>query len=397
MNPYSVYIHIPFCRHRCCYCDFNTYAGQEILIPSYLKALCAEIEWGALSCDRMPVHTLFFGGGTPSLLKITELEEVIHFLVNSYEFSPDIEISLEANPGTLSLAYLDGLYHLGFNRISLGLQSANPLELQFLERQHDYEAVIQSVYWARQVGFDNINLDLIFGLPDQTMIRWQHSLELALKLLPEHLSIYALTIEHGTPLELWTRRGLVNTPDPDLAADQYEWASERLTQAGFYQYEISNWAQEREGELMSCRHNLQYWRGLPYLGFGAGAHGYATGYRTANVLMPGEYIRRCLDPHRADTARSSFPWTPATQTLAALDLQDEIGEYMMMGLRLTIEGVSAQEFRNRFGVSLREKFGPQIKRLIEQGLLEWDGPTGETLRLTKPGRLLGNRVFAEFI
>jgi len=396
MQPYSVYLHIPFCHHRCGYCDFNTYAGLENLIPAYVEALCAEIAAISVTAsDRLPVHTVFFGGGTPSLLPAPALAQIIRALENTFLLAPEVEITLEANPGTLSLSYLHDIYKLGINRLSLGVQSANPFELRLLERQHDYLDVIQAVTWARRAGFEDLNLDLIFGLPAQSLGTWQHTLELALGLEPEHFSLYALTLEHGTPLENWTARGLVVEPDPDLAADMYEWASERLSDAGYGQYEISNWAIRRSGELLSCRHNLQYWRGLPYLGLGAGAHGYAANRRTVNVLAPAAYIKRMQDKEHLD--HLDFPRTPATQTITQVDRPAEIGEFMMMGLRLVDEGVSNKAFQERFGQSLDQLFHPQIERLQKSGLLEWAGPHGDALRLSQRGRLLGNQVFVEFI
>lgn len=295
MTPYSIYLHIPFCTHRCGYCDFNTYAGLESLMPAYTRALCAEIELAGQAAGELPpagrsspAHTIFFGGGTPSLLPSGQVERILDALERSFDLQPGCEISMEANPGTLSQEYLHDLRRIGVNRLSLGVQSAHPGELRLLERIHDYGDVTRSVSWARQAGFDNLNLDLIFGLPEQTLETWQRTLELALGLAPEHLSMYALTLEHGTPFGAWARRGLLSTPDPDLAADMYEWASDQLAQAGYQQYEISNWARcDSAGNLLACRHNLQYWRNLPYLGLGAGAHGYAAGVFSSRIASGG--------------------------------------------------------------------------------------------------------------
>jgi oxygen-independent coproporphyrinogen-3 oxidase len=407
----SIYLHIPFCVHRCGYCDFNTYAGLEDLIPAYTGALCAEIaQAGAAAMasngERLAAHTVFFGGGTPSLLPAAEMERILGALHAAFDLLPGAEISLEANPGTLSPDYLADLRRMGFNRISLGVQSSNPLELQLLERQHDFFDVIHSVEWARKAGFDNLNLDLIFGLPYQELVSWQTTVERVLGLRPEHLSLYALTLEHGTPLAHWAGRGLIAEPDPDRAADMYEWASERLEAAGYCQYEISNWAGVRDGSLLACRHNLQYWRGLPYLGLGAGAHGYAAGTRTANVLAPAAYIRRM----EAGGLPGNFPATSAAQTAAFVDREAEIGETMMMGLRLTDAGVAEADFEARFGQRLAERFRKPIDKLLRQGLIEWTDEAalgvlgelagsvnGRRLRLTRSGRLLGNRVFVEFI
>lgn len=393
---YSLYLHIPFCTHRCGYCDFNTYAGLESLIGPYVDALVLEIAWPAAALGQhLPVHTVFFGGGTPSLLPSQEIGRILDAIQRNFTLTTDVEITLEANPGTLTPVYLADLRSQGVNRLSLGVQSAIPEELRLLERQHDYLAVVQAVTWARRAGFDNLNLDLIFGLPGQSLFNWQHTVELGLGLQPEHFALYALTVEHGTPLAHWTQRGLVDEADPDLAADMYEWAQARLDQAGYGQYEISNWARRgAEKDHRACRHNLQYWRGLPYFGFGAGAHGYVGGYRTANVLAPAAYIHRLTHPPEESLP---YPRTPATASFLAIDRSTEIGETMMMGLRLTEEGVAAKTFLDRFGVPLEIEFGDKIEELRGAGLLEWAGKGRERLRLTTRGRLLGNQVFYHFI
>jgi len=387
---YAVYLHIPFCVHRCGYCDFNTYAGLEDLIPAYTAALCREIKLIRQSAgERLPVHTIFFGGGTPSLLSGPQLESILHALEEAFAWQPGIEITLEANPGTVSLASLQQMRRLGVNRLSLGMQSAHPGELRMLERQHDYPEVVGAVTAARRAGFDNLNLDLIYGLPEQELATWQSSLNLALGLHPEHLSLYALTLEHGTPLKRWASRGLIPEPDPDQAAEMYEWADERLAAAGYEQYEISNWSKPGR----PCRHNLQYWRGLPYIGLGAGAHGYAGGMRTANVLAPAAYIARL-----ENGAAQDFPRSPATASLTPVDRQAEIGETMMMGLRLTQEGVSEADFQARFRQNLEGLFASEIEELQGYGLLEWAGEAPRRrLRLTPRGRLLGNQVFMRFL
>jgi oxygen-independent coproporphyrinogen III oxidase len=400
MEFYSLYLHIPFCRHRCSYCDFNTYAGLESLIPGYLEGLSWEARLLRESTgERLPIRTVFFGGGTPSLLPAEGLERVLQALDESFDLSEVRELTLEANPGTLSLEYLQDLRSLGVDRLSLGMQSATQEELGLLERQHDFSDVIQAVSWSRRAGFANLSLDLIFGLPYQSLEDWKYNLDMALDLSPDHLSLYSLTLEQGTPMAHWVARGLLDEPEPDLAAEMYEWATERLSRAGYVQYEISNWARrENKGNLIACQHNLQYWRNLPYLGLGAGAHGYANGVRTVNVLAPAAYLQRLKKAwDKAAGEYPPFPVTPATMNAHPVGRLDEIGETMMMGLRLTREGVSDVVFRSRFGESLDEVFGEEIRELVALHLLERAGPQGDILRLTEQGRLLGNQVFSRFI
>jgi oxygen-independent coproporphyrinogen III oxidase len=394
MRPFSIYLHIPFCRHRCSYCDFNTYAGLENLVGEYTKALRAEISQAAAAAGaRLPVHTIFFGGGTPSLLPEEELSGIMETLQKCFDIQPGAEVTLEANPGTLSRTYLGALHSMGINRLSLGMQSADAEELVFLERQHGLEDVSMAVEWARAAGFDNLSLDLIFGLPYQSDESWRKTLHTALSLQPDHLSLYALTLEHGTPLLSQVEKGLVPEPDPDTAADMYEYAAQLLDQSGFLQYEISNWGRDTgAGEPLACRHNLQYWRSLPYLGFGAGAHGFAAGIRTANVLSPAVYIQRCMNGKEL-----IFPRSSAAAEVRELSRSDEMGEVMMMGLRLTREGVSDADFEERFQVSLNQVYAEEIELLVRRGLLEWSGEADRRLRLTQRGRLLGNQVFMEFI
>lgn len=394
MDLFSLYFHVPFCRHRCSYCDFNTFAGQNRLIPAYVGALCSEIRQVSASAGcPLPVHTMFFGGGTPSLLNISHFSLILSTVKQSFALQDEVEITIEANPGTVSPDYLDQLRQLGVNRLSFGMQSAHPDDLRLLERQHDFFDVIQAVRWARMAGFSNLSLDLIFGLPGQPLNRWQDTVNRAVDLSPEHLSLYSLTIEHGTPLHRRWKRGLIPLVDDDLAAEMYEFAMDRLESAGFEQYEISNWALRVPGGLSyPCRHNLQYWTNMPYLGFGAGAHGYAAGVRTMNVGGIRPYVRRCQE-----AGQFQFPAGPATRRAIRVDRKAEMQETMMVGLRLTCQGVSSRSFENRFGQSLHQCFAPEIHRLLVAGLLEWTAEEDPHLRLTRRGRLLGNQVFMQFV
>jgi len=405
------------------------------MIPAYVDALCKEIEFVGNSAraersdsgDEAQVYTVFFGGGTPSLLSPHQFDSIFKSIRANFTLTEDAEITIEANPGTCSFAQLLDLRSIGINRISFGVQSANMEELRMLERTHDFFTVIEAVTSARKAGFDNLNLDLIYALPEQTLQTWQTTVKRILDLHPEHISAYALTLEHGTPFGRWASKGLLPLPNPDLAADMYEWASETLESAGYVQYEISNWAKDlaSSGGLSSerserietrrrdaynhpsraCRHNLQYWRGLPYLAFGAGAHGYANGYRYSNALRIKTYIERTtnspiLQPFDAAQGKSpvsdlAFPLSPATVNQHRQSLNDDMSEFMMTGFRLTQEGVSAQEFEQRFGNPLRGVFGKEIDELLKLGLIE--SQTSEVLRLTKRGRLLGNQVFMRFV
>jgi oxygen-independent coproporphyrinogen-3 oxidase len=416
MTPYSLYFHIPFCVHRCAYCDFNTYAGQQGLIPAYVDALCREIEFIGSTLPShfrrgagSEVHTIFFGGGTPSLLTPKQYEKIFRAIHDHFDLldQSNLEASLEANPGTVTFDTLRDLRSLGFNRISFGVQSFHPDELRQLERIHDPLDVIDAVTWARRAGFTNLNLDLIYGLPEQTLSRWTATVKRAVDLHPEHLSLYALTLEHGTPFGRWAARGLMPTPDPDLAAEMYEWSVEFLEAHGYVQYEISNWALDgrpltvdRESPSIvyrppsfACRHNLQTWRNQYYLGFGAGAHGYATGVRYSNVLRIKTYIERLASP----VSQLQFPLSPAIVNHHHISRREEMQEMMMLGLRLTREGVSAEKFADRFQVQMMDVFGKEINELVALGLLEWGGGARSVLRLTPRGRLLGNQVFIRFV
>lgn len=390
MQAHSLYVHIPFCRHRCGYCDFNTFAGQEDAIPAYMQALQLEMRKVARSApQRFRVHTIFFGGGTPSIIPTDLMAQTMGCIRQEFDVSANAEVTLEANPGTVSLPGLTELHQMGFNRVSFGMQSARPEELRLLERQHSYFDVVEAVRMARQAGFANLSLDLIFNLPAQSLPDWQASVDLALALKPEHLSLYTLTIEEGTPLHHLRQKGLIAEPEDDLAADMYDWAGERLAQAGFDAYEISNWARrDPQGQLYSCRHNLQYWQAQPYFGFGAGAHAYLGDHRLANVRGIRAYIRF------VNGREAGFPYSPATVDTWPVDQRTEMQEMMMLGLRLVQAGVRREAFARRFGMPLDEIFGDEIRELIAKGLLEDDG---ERLRLTHRARFIANQVFLKFV
>ena len=390
-EPLSLYVHIPFCRSKCAYCDFNSYAGQEALIPAYVGALLQEARAWSRVCGGKRVETVYFGGGTPSLLPLAEAERLIEGLRQRFAVATEAEVSLEANPESVDLAYLRGLRTLGFNRLSLGVQSFDEEELRFLGRIHTAAGAAAAYDAARRAGFADVGLDLIFGLPEQRPSRWRRSLARALRLGPEHLSLYALTVEEGTPLARAMSEGKVQEPDEDAQAAMYTESEERLEAAGYEHFEISNWA--RPGHR--CRHNLTYWETRPYLGLGAGAHSYLGGCRFANTPLPKDYIElvQASGPPEEGAGGLDLSRMPQVASLERLDEQTEMADTVILGLRLA-EGVSLRRFRERFGVGLEERYAQEISELTAWGLLE---VSAGRLRLTKRGHLLANEAFLRFL
>ena len=384
----SLFVLIPFCRAKCAYCDFNSYAGKEALIPSYVDALLIEAQgWSAASRDAV-VGTVFLGGGTPSLLPLDEAERLMRGLSSHFEIAPDAEISLEANPESVDAGYLQGLRRLGFNRLSLGVQSFDDCELRFLGRIHSAARAQEAYREARAAGFDNVNFDLVFGLPGQSLDGWQRTLKRALSLRPEHLSLYALTVEEETPLAAIIERGDAPPPDDDAQAEMYVRSEELMARAEYEHYEISNWALPGR----RCRHNLTYWGNRWYVGLGAGAHSRVGGLRLANRRSPERYVRSLA-------GRAPAPSPPAPHRMPQIESFEEIGpdtdaaDTIILGLRL-IDGVSLDDFRRRFGFDLTDRYAKEIAELRDLGLLELlDG----RLRLTARGRLLATEVALRFL
>jgi oxygen-independent coproporphyrinogen III oxidase len=363
-------------------------------IPVYIDALCQEIIQVSTNAPE-PIHvgTLFFGGGTPSLLSVPLVEKVLESVRENFVLNEQIEFTLEANPGTVSAAQLKELKLIGVNRISFGMQSAHPDDLRTLDRDHTYEDVVRSIFWSKQAGFEHLNLDLIFGIPGQTLERWKRTLDLALRLDIDHFSLYSLSIEDGTPLKRWIDHGIQVTPDDDLAAEMYEYAMVSLDGFGYEQYEISNWARKMErGRDARCKHNLQYWRYLPYLGFGAGAHGFYDGIRTENEGLIGKYLLRMKN-----VELEGFPESSACISAKLLSKWDQMQEFLMVGFRLTDEGISKSGFEMRFGHDPLLVFKEQFSELMKLGLIENHPLDLDRVRLTTKGKLFGNRVFMQFV
>lgn len=378
----SLYLHIPFCHTRCHYCDFNTYAGIMPLREPYVRALLTEIMLAGKMARQQDgklrrSRTIFFGGGTPSLLNVSQVSRLLNACFNSFSVDKDAEITLEANPGTLTQLQLEGLRKAGINRLSMGAQSFDAQLLQTLGRIHSPDDTSQAVQQARAAGFSSINLDFMFGLPGQTMQHWRETLEKALELHPEHFSLYSLIVEEGTPFYTWVHEGRITPGDEDLCADMYEYADALLQQAGYVNYEISNWA--LPGHY--SRHNLTYWQNLPYIGMGAGAYSSFGGRRFSNEREPLEYIK-ILKTQRLPEVECEV-----------IGREQAISETAFLALR-TAMGLHLPTFEQRFAVPFKQFVGDRLVFVEDAGLLEHEG---EWLRLSKRGRLLGNEVFMRLL
>jgi len=363
----ALYVHVPFCRRKCRYCSFVSYEGRTVDIPAYVNALKTEIEKCA-GGER--VGSIYFGGGTPSLLTSDQIREILATVRAYFSVSPAAEISIEANPGTVDETFLSGIRKLGVNRLSLGVQSLNNNELKMLGRIHSAAQAEEALSLARPSGINNVNLDLIYGLPGQSLEDWRDTLEKALAMAPEHLSLYALSLEPGTLLWQDIEQKRVPAIDPDLAADQYELAEDLLAAGGYRHYEISNWA--RPG--FECRHNLVYWQNKPYLGVGVAAHSSRDGRRYANTSN--------LDDYLAAFYRGVLPEKVLEETISP---GLRLAETVILGLRLD-EGVAAADLIDRHRETVDEMTG--------LGLMEY---SGGNIKLTRRGRLLSNEVFWRFL
>lgn len=377
----GIYIHVPFCAHICPYCDFTTYAGKDDLIPRYVRALETELGRESDRHSDLTVATVFLGGGTPSLLSSSQMETILAACGRSFRIEPGAEITVECNPNGLSTLLLAGYRGAGVNRLSIGAQTLDRRGLRTLGRRHESTDTLAALEAARRAGFDNVSLDLIFGWPGQTIDSWKHDLYTILEHIysPEHLSLYGLIVEPGTPFADAAARGVLRIPDDDMSADLYETAVTTLASAAWVHYEIANWARTPG---LESRHNAIYWRNGDYLGIGAGAHGHIRNQRTMNHLLPETY---CTAIESGD---------PATSNLEAIDEQTQCGETMMLGLRLVQDGVDDEAFRHRHGKSMRSAFGSIVDELERIGMIERNA---NRIRLTPRGLMIANDVVGRFL
>ena len=424
-QPLSIYIHIPFCKQKCLYCDFLSApaCGQER--ESYVEALLREIKGMAMHCREYEIISVFFGGGTPSLLTGEQMRRIMNALKTHYDLNRDAEISMECNPATASADTLKAYRECGINRLSIGLQSANEEELKALGRIHDYGQFLQTYESARNVGFSNINIDLMSALPGQTLLSYEETLQKVIELSPEHISAYSLIVEEGTPFyEMYGERAECENgktadkmaeykknkppdegaqsmesatmhpklPDEDTERQMYHRTREILEEEGYYRYEISNYAKEG----YECRHNLTYWTGVEYIGFGIGAASYFKGYRYKNIGDIRSY-QKMLSAEDTFYRWQSDSFMPDAvlwhEEIELLSEKDRMEEFMFLGLRLK-KGVSKQEFMDKFDRSMEEVYQKVLSRLTEEGVLE---QKNKRICLSEKGMDVANYVMAEFL
>jgi oxygen-independent coproporphyrinogen III oxidase len=376
-DPAGIYLHIPFCATRCHYCNFATGGYESDLARRYIAALSKEIEDAPSKPAMSSVDTLYFGGGTPTTLSIDQISRLVETCRKKFEIDPGAEVTIEANPGSVTGDYLEKLRALGINRLSFGVQSFDDLELQMIGRTHSAQDARDAVRIARAAGFANISIDLIAGLPEQKMETWRGNLEEACSLAPDHLSVYLLELYRDAPLLHRIERGELRAIDEELTVEMYFALMDEAERFGFEHYEISNWA--RPG--FASRHNLKYWTGAPYWAFGVSAAGYDGESRWSNTRNIHDYLERVEGGYSPVSSRE------------ALNDEDRQSEALFLHLRLK-DGVDLQAHRRRFGVSVVERYRDELERLREAGLIEL---SNENLVISRKGKVLANEVFAAFV
>jgi oxygen-independent coproporphyrinogen-3 oxidase len=379
----GIYIHIPFCERKCTYCNFNTTDFGADLAERYVDAVAKEIAFWGTRAARPPVDTIYFGGGTPSIVEAAQLARLIGACRESFDVASAAEITIEINPATLSNRKLGAWRAAGINRASVGVQSFLDRELAALSRTHTAADALDTLRALGEAGFDNVSLDLIAGLPEQTLADWEFNLDQALQARPAHLSLYLLEVKEGTQLYAQLKRGQRARPDDDLAAEMYRMMSAAAGDAGYEHYEISNFALRDDaspGRLRS-KHNLKYWTGASFYGMGCGAHSYDGRARWVNLLQTEKYIEAVISNGHATGERT--------------ELTDESRgtEALFMGLRL-LDGIRLDEFHREYGLDVATQYQGELARLEEGGLVEFNG---NNLKLTARGLLLSNEVFVCFV
>ncbi len=373
MDRLGLYIHIPFCEKKCYYCDFASYSGKKALVVPYLNALAKEIE--AKAKDRR-FDTIFIGGGTPSYLSAYELE-ILSGILAGVSRTEDCEFTMECNPGNITKEKAEVLKTMGVNRISIGLQSSNDTLLMDIGRIHTFSEFRENFLMLRNSGFNNINIDIIYGLPGETLAMLEKTLEDAALLIPEHISCYSLIIEENTQFYERRRRNTLSLPDEDTEDAMKDLVRSKLKEIGYLRYEISNYAKEG----YECRHNRLYWEFGKYIGCGAAAHGFTDGFRRENIRTVEGYIRAI-----------ETTGDPSVRVYEN-SREDSIEEFLFMGMRL-VEGISLNNFRNRFSEDLMDIFGDEIRKHIKDGLLVIEG---DRMRFTEKGMDLSNHVLSDMI
>ncbi len=377
MKSLSIYIHIPFCKQKCLYCDFLSFSNSQDVWETYIEILKSELIQKATFFREYKIKTIFWGGGTPTILPPKLIQSIMSTLYHYYNISNSCEITIESNPGTLNLPFLKDLKQMGFNRLSMGVQAWQNFLLKKLGRIHTIEEFLNNYHAARSAGFKNINVDLMFALPEQNLTHWVETLENIILLQPEHISAYSLIVEPGTPFhELYNQKKII-LPDEALDREMYAITNNTLSSHGYYRYEISNFSKKGKESL----HNQTYWKTQEYIGFGLGAHSYINGTRFHNTYDMKKYLA------------SKHDFSLQTEESEILTTTQQYEEFMFMGLRMT-EGVSEQEFFHRFGTQIKDIYGNILKELIQQNLIQ---KNKQSYSLTLRGIDISNYVFEKFL
>lgn len=374
MREIGLYIHIPFCKRKCYYCDFNSYAGYDYLFDDYIRALLIEIE--SNSTKDYNVVSVYIGGGTPNLLPPSYIEKILKSVFKNYKILDGCEITIEMNPGLITEEKLKIYKDNGINRVSIGLQAFQNRLLKYIGRIHTVEEFFGNYELVKKF-FDNINIDLMYAFPTQTFKEWQETLKEVVKLQPTHVSTYSLILEPNTSFYRLYEKGQLPIVDEEEELKMYHWGIEFLKEKGYHHYEISNFALP----TFECRHNILYWECKNYLGFGAGAHSYMADVRYSNIENIKDYIKSILE-------RKS-----AVKEKIKLTKQDRMAEFMFLGMRMT-KGVCDKDFKKRFGISLFEFYKKVIQKYLKEGLIEIDN---ECVKLTERGIDVSNVIFEEFL